>query len=93
MEAGGRLTDAVALLDQSGEFHWRLTNAVHGRGGFATALAGWHEALDARANQQEQAASQLFTTALVLLNGVLIGLVLFTVFGALVAIIQGGLLW
>jgi type II secretory pathway component PulF len=93
LESGSKLTEAVSLLDESGEFHWRFTNAVHGRCGFVSALTGWHEALDAKANQQEQAASQLFTTALVLLNGFLIGLVMLTIFGALVAIIDGGLLW
>ena len=54
---GVKLDDAVRGFDDSGEFHWRLRNATHARGGFLNALRGWHESLDARAFQQEEAAT------------------------------------
>jgi len=93
LEQGSRLTEVIANLDGSGEFRWRLTNAVHGHGGFLASLTGWHDALDAQATQQEQTAAQLFTTGLVLLNGALIALVILAIFSALVAVINGGVLW
>ena len=73
LQRGLKLTEAVQKLDDSGEFRWRLTNAAHGGGGFKLALNGWLEALDAKAFQQEQAASQLITTGLVVMNGVSVG--------------------
>lgn len=93
LERGLKLTEAVAALDGSGEFRWRLRNAAHGPNGFRAALAGWHEALDAKAFQIEQAAAQIVTSVLVLLNGLFVGTVVGCVFGFLVSIIDGGLLW
>ncbi len=90
---GAKLTDAVARLDDSGEFRWRLTNASQASRGFAPALAGWIEALDAKAFQQEQAAAQIFTTAVVLLNGVMVGLIVVGVFQILTLLIEEGVLW
>src|SRR5206468_9594592 len=51
LEQGVKLDEAVRAFDDNGEFHWRLTNATHARGGFLAALRGWHEALDAKAFQ------------------------------------------
>jgi type II secretory pathway component PulF len=93
LERGVTLTEAVRRLDDSGEFHWRLTNAAHGSSGFLSALSGWHDALGAKAFQQEQAVAQLITTALVLLNGLLVGLLAVSVFQILIAIIDAGALW
>ena len=62
LREGVALTEAVQAIDDTGEFRWRLTNAAYGRGGFMAALSGWHEALDAKAYQLEQAASQVITT-------------------------------
>jgi type II secretory pathway component PulF len=93
LRAGAKLTDAVRLLDGSGELHWRLTNATHGQGGFMTALRGWFEALDAKAFQQEQAAAQTLTTALVLWNGFVIGAFVIGMFHVLTNIIEEGVLW
>lgn len=90
---GVKLTDAVARLDDSGEFRWRLTNASQASRGFTPALAGWIESLDAKAFQQEQAAAQLFTTALVLLNGVMVGLIVVGVFQILTLLIEESVLW
>lgn len=93
LQDGVSLAEAMATLDLRGEFKWRLSNATRGQGGFVRALSGWHEALDAKAYQQEQAVAHVFTTVLVLLNGAFVALVTITVFGSLVAIINGGLQW
>ncbi len=93
IEQGIPLTEAMSVLDDGGEFHWRLTNATHGQSGFQVALAGWHEALDATAYQQEQAASQIVTTALVLANGVLVGAIAIAVFQTLTSIVWAVSLW
>ena len=67
-----------------GEFHWRLTNATHAHGGFLNALRGWHEALDAKAFQQEEAATHVLTSGLVILNGLVVALIAISMFGMLV---------
>ena len=92
LKQGAKLTEAVETIDDSGEFAWRLANAVHG-GGFLRALAGWHESLDAKAFQEEQATAQGITTALVLWTGIFVGAIVITVFGFLVSIINTGVLW
>lgn len=90
---GTKLTDAVALLDDSGEFRWRLTNAIHAHGGFLRALTGWHESLDAKAFQQEQTAAHSVTSALVVANGAIVAIVAIGVFSALIAIVNTVALW
>lgn len=93
LQQGENLPDAVAVMDKTGEFRWRLKNAHHARGGFLRALAGWHEAMDAKAYQQEQAAAHGLTTAFVLLNGLLVGSVVVAVFLLLTSIVDAGVLW
>jgi type IV pilus assembly protein PilC len=93
MSTGTKLTDAVGVLDGSGELHWRLANAAQGQGGFLAALRGWFEALDAKAFQQEQAAAQSLTTALVLWNGLMIGAFVVGMFSVLTNIIDEASLW
>lgn len=93
LSKGVKLTDAIASLDGTGEFRWRLTNAVHAQKGFLQALAGWHESLDAKAFQQEQAAAHAITSALVLANGFIVATVAVGVFNALISIINAGVLW
>ncbi len=39
LEKGEKLDEAVRAFDDTGEFHWRLTNATHAHGGFLNALA------------------------------------------------------
>ncbi len=90
---GAKLTEAVQVLDDRGEFRWRLTNASHTHGGFFRSLTGWHEALEAKAFQEEQAAAHAVTSALVVANGILVALVAVAVFGAITSIIQAGVLW
>jgi type II secretory pathway component PulF len=91
LESGAKLDDAVRAFDDSGEFHWRLTNATHSHGGFLNALRGWHESLDARAFQQEEATAHAVTTCLVILNGLLVALIATAMFGILIAALNGAL--
>jgi type II secretory pathway component PulF len=93
LKQGMKLTEAVKAMDDAGEFGWRLTNAFHAHTGFLRALAGWHESLDAKAFQQEQAAAHSITTALVLWSGLFVGAIAISVFMFLVSIIHMGVLW
>ncbi len=93
LQNGIKLAPALERLDDAGEFRWRLENALHRPGGFLAALSGWLESLDARAFQQEQAASQLITTGLVLFNGLMIGLLVIGMFDPLIQLIYRGTLW
>jgi type II secretory pathway component PulF len=88
LEKGTRLDDAVRGFDDSGEFHWRLTNAIHARGGFLQALRGWHETLEAKAFQQEETATHAVTSGLVIVNGVLVGLIVTSMFGILIVVVK-----
>jgi len=88
LEQGTKLDEAIAAFDDGGEFHWRLTNAVHARGGFLRALRGWHEALEAKAFQQQEAATHAFTSGLVIVNGVLVGLIATATFGILIVMVK-----
>lgn len=90
---GMKLPEAIQLVDDTGEFRWRLTNAMSGRGGFFKAITGWNESLDAKAFQQEQATAQAVTAGLVVLNGIVVGFIVVSVFSVLIAIIDGGVLW
>jgi hypothetical protein len=60
-----------------------VTNASHGQGQFVVALNGWQNSLDARAFQQEQAAAQIISTAMVLLNATTVAMVAVTIFQSL----------
>lgn len=84
---GVKLDDAIHLFDDSGEFHWRYANAIHGRS-FLKALRGWHEALDAKAFQQEESAAHAVTSCVVVFNGALVALIALAVFGLLVAVMK-----
>jgi type IV pilus assembly protein PilC len=89
IEQGTKLDDAIRKFDDTGEFHWRLANAVHARGGFLDALRGWHEALDAKAFQQEEATAHIVTSGLVVLNGLMVALIATAMFGILIAVLNG----
>jgi type IV pilus assembly protein PilC len=89
IQQGAKLNDAVRAFDDSGEFHWRLTNATHAHGGFLNALRGWHEALDAKAFQQEEIAAQTVTSGLVIMNGLVVALIATAMFGILIAVLNG----
>jgi type II secretory pathway component PulF len=88
LAAGRPLQTALGRFDKDGEFSWRLANAAAQHGGFLPALSGWMEALDAKAFQQEQTASQLITTGLVLCNGLVVGLIATGVFSVLISLEQ-----
>ena len=88
MAKGYKLDDAIRAFDDTGEFHWRLTNAAHAHGGFLKALRGWHEALDAKAFQQEETATHIFTSGLVIMNGLVVELVAVSMFGMLVLMLK-----
>jgi type II secretory pathway component PulF len=86
--AGQTLQAALRRFDKAGEFSWRLANAAAQQGGFLPALSGWMEALDAKAFQQEQTASQLITTGLVLCNGLVVGLMAAGIFTVLISFME-----
>jgi len=90
LRSGAPLTEALKRLDGSGQFQWRLANALHGRCGFLAALNGWLDALDAKAFQQEQAAAHTITTGLVLFNGLIVGTLIVGIFLALIGLIEMG---
>ena len=90
---GVKLPEALRVMDDSGELRWRLTNALHAGRGFLRALTGWHDALDARAFQAEQAGAQLATTGLILINGVMVATLVIAVFLLLIKLINEACLW
>jgi len=93
LQEGVKLPEAIGAMDDSKELRWRLSNALRSGRGFLRALTGWHEALDARAFQSEQAAAQITTTALVLFNGVIVASIVIAVFLALIQLINEAVLW
>ena len=86
---GEKLDVAIRKFDDAGEFKWRLTNATHAHGGFLEALRGWHEALDARAFQQEETAAHILTSGVVILNGLVVALIAIAMLGVLVMVLKG----
>jgi len=93
LQQGVKLTESIRALDDTGEFQWRLTNAAHTGSGFLRALQGWHDALDAKAFQQEQAASQVISTVFIVLNGALACLIALAIFQPMVQVIKEGTMW
>jgi type II secretory pathway component PulF len=93
LRAGDPLATALKAIDRSGEFAWRLANAIRAGHGFERALAGWHESLDARAFQQEQALSQVTSTALIVFNGIIVGLLGFWFFESFSSLLVSLALW
>jgi type II secretory pathway component PulF len=93
LNTGVTLPESLREFDDTGELHWRISNALRGRGGFLRALAGWHEALDAKAFQLEQTAAQVITTAFVLFNGLFVACVVIAVFLMLISLLNEAILW
>jgi type II secretory pathway component PulF len=89
LESGMKLEEAIRAFDDTGEFHWRLANAAHGRGGFLNTLRGWHESLDAKAFQQEEATAHVITSGVVILNGLLVALIATAMFSVFVTLLNG----
>jgi type II secretory pathway component PulF len=92
LRQGIKLPDALKAFDDDGELRWRMANAAHHHNGFAQALAGWHETLDAKAFQLEQSAAQIATTFFVLINGFIVGCFVIGIFLGLTQLI-GSALW
>jgi len=90
---GISLPEAMGVLDYSGELKWRLANALRGNGDFVKALAGWHEALDAKAFQLEQTAAQTTTTLLVLFNGLIVAAIMIGMFLPLISLLNHMTIW
>jgi len=93
LKEGARLPDALRAMDDTGELHWRLSNALQRRGGFLRALAGWHDALEAKAFQLEQSAAQVATTLLVLLNGAIVASIVIATFLVILHLVNIANLW
>jgi type II secretory pathway component PulF len=93
LKSGVPLPAAIVAMDDVGELSWRLTNALHHGRDFLRALAGWHEALDAKAFQLEQSAAQLATTTLILFNGLIVAGVVIAVFLGLITLVNQVALW
>ena len=93
LRQGTSLPEALQAMDDSGEFRWRLRNAAASQSGFLRALHGWHESLDARAFQLEQAATHILTTALVIWSGVFVGSITVAVFMIFTSLINSAVLW
>jgi type II secretory pathway component PulF len=93
LQEGVKLPEALRVLDNSKELQWRLSNALRRGAGFVRALTGWHEALDAKAFQQEQAAAQVTTTVLVLINGLIVASVMIAVFLVIIQLINQSSVW
>ncbi len=88
LRRGVKLTDAVAAMDDTGEFGWRLANAAAGPSQFVAALTGWHETLDARAFRTESAVAQVAHAGGLLVNGLFVGALAVGIFQALVAMMN-----
>ena len=93
LRRGKGLPEALRAMDDAAELQWRLKNALRRKGDFLRALAGWHEALEAKAFQLEQGAAQIITTLLVLLNGLIIGSIVMGMFLALIQLLNRATLW
>ena len=93
LRQGVKLPEAIQALDSSRELQWRLSNALQRGAGFVRALTGWQEALDAKAFQLHQAAAQVTTSVLVLVNGMIVASILIAVFLVIIQLINGSCIW
>jgi type II secretory pathway component PulF len=93
LNEGIKLPEAIRAMDDTGELRWRLANALQRGSGFLRALAGWHEALDAKAFQLEQGAAQIATSALVLFNGAIVAALIIAIFLAFIQLLNQAILW
>lgn len=93
LESGRPLPEALHEMDGKDELQWRFRNAARSNLSFYDTLRGWMDSLEGRAQRQEQIVSQGVTALVVLINGLLVGLLVFTVFDFLTRVIQLGVLW
>jgi type II secretory pathway component PulF len=91
LAAGQPLTEALSLMDPRGELKWRFQQAAEGGTRFETALAGWCDALQARADQLQQTGMQILSVGLLLINALFVGLIVFDLFRVLIQITEQAL--
>lgn len=91
LAAGQPLVEALGRMDDRSELRWRFEQAAAGGTRFEDALAGWCDALQARADQLQQTAMHLFATCLLFCNALLVGLLAYDVFYVLIQITEKGL--
>lgn len=83
LRRGVPLHQAVARLDSNPAFLWRLRTALCTHGLASTALAGWVEELDAKAQNQQRLATQAFCTLVLALQAGLVASFSITIFHSL----------
>jgi type II secretory pathway component PulF len=93
LESGVPLPEALKKIEPNKEFQWRWTSALRAGKDFFAVLRGWHESLETRAFQREQAAAHLITSSIVLMNGVLVGTIASAVFLIITSLIDEASLW
>jgi type II secretory pathway component PulF len=93
LEKGVPLPEALKLIERDKEFQWRWTSALRAGKDFFAALRGWHETLETRAFQREQAAAHAITSSIVLINGALVGTIGVAVFLIITSLIEEASLW
>jgi hypothetical protein len=93
LAAGERLTEALGVMDDTGDVAWRWTTASSGQEGFVASLRGWSEALSARADRTEQAVAHVVSSVTVLAIGFLVLNLMLAVWIPLMKLQFGGLMW
>jgi type II secretory pathway component PulF len=93
LERGTPLPEALKAIEKDKEFQWRWISALRAGKDFFAALRGWHESLETRAFQREQAAAHVITSSIVLINGALVGAIAVAVFLIIITMIEEGTLW
>lgn len=88
LNQGVDLTRALARMDDSGEFRWRFEQAALSEGKFENALRGWCDALTGRAYQWQQTLTHIFSVFMLLMNALLVTLIAWGVFQALIQLIE-----
>jgi type II secretory pathway component PulF len=85
---GAGLPQAIEQLEGRGEFSWRMNNALRSGGGFLEAVAGWVTALEMRAERAERAAATAIGVGAVLFQGLVVGVMVVSVFGLLIGLVE-----
>ena len=93
LQSGTSLPEALKAIEKSQEFHWRWISALRAGKDFFAALRGWHESLETRAFQREQAAAHVITSSIVLVNGAVVGSIAVAIFLIIITLIEEGTLW
>jgi type II secretory pathway component PulF len=88
MARGTPLDEAVASIDPTAEFRWRLATALRRPRRTMDSIRGWLEDLEARAERNESMAAQAFFSFVVLVNAAMVGLGSAAVFALLLAILE-----